>query len=260
MAEDYALIPSVIQSLNGKYINEYNIENEAELTNIFTDILNVCNSNYDNQYDWVNSYFAIVNINTNKTTLMLPHTFDLYTNFKHNGDNKISCYIGNTLYTNNITAKKYTNMLHTVADTDIIMTELNLFDEIKLVSSNPINISFSVRVFKQSYKQQYINSIWKQIPVGTILKRLQNPNNELGKYFTYENEDINKCGISKYYSHNGMEYEKKLIYIKVIKPFDTIEYIARDTYDDWSLSGIPEMCKGGAKIIKDIHQDYFILL
>lgn len=246
MSEDISILPSIFKDLNIYSINDVQIVNNIK------DMHNISKKIIIQLFKNTNFNAVSININLilNNCEYDLSRLFDIYHNFKNNNkeyDNLVTCYIDNDKYSDNI------------LNTDSVLAPFLLpFNKITLKSSNNLNITFDVLIVEHSIKTKLTNHM-KTIPIGTILKRLQNPLVKLGKYFTYENDDISKCGVSKYYSNKGIECEKKIVYIKVIKEFNSTEYIARNTLDIWSNT-TPEWCSGGAKIIKDIPTDSYEII
>jgi hypothetical protein len=127
---------------------------------------------------------------------------------------------------------------------------LSMTSHVKVVPDAPCTITCKAL----SLSNACINQLYKQsrtvVTKGTILKRLQVPGKPIGTYFTFKDADLNKCGVSQYYTdEHGTNQKKQVLWFRVVRAFRCEILRAVDTTDTWSCT-IPEVCPGGEQIIR----------
>lgn len=121
---------------------------------------------------------------------------------------------------------------------------------IKVVPEIPCTITCKALLLSNACIKQLYKQSTTLIRRGTILKRLQNPGEPIGSYFTFKHADLDKCGVSRYFTtKHGVEEEKQVLWFRATRAFKCEIHHALDTTDTWS--GIaPYVCPGGEQILR----------
>ncbi len=172
--------------------------------------------------------------------LVVTHKHDIVYNFASAKKCKLALYIDNALI--------YEDCTNLPMEYGIHVSTLP-FSEVKIIPEITTKISYQAIILDNKIIKDLDSQHYVTINKGTILKRLQNPEIPIGEYFTYQDADLDKCGVSRYYtSKYGFEEEKKVLKFIAKEDFTCERKTAVNAIDNWS-SGVPCKCKGGEDIL-----------